>query len=282
MVRSATRLAVPLLAAVWIFFQATPSSHDSAFAESAAAWHLVWSDEFNGTNGSAPDPRKWVYDLGGSGWGNNELQTYTSRRENVRVENGKLVIEARRENFTGADRRARGYTSARLKTKGKASWVYGRIEARIQLPSGPGIWPALWMMGDDVDQAGWPNCGEIDIMENIGREPATVHGTVHGPGYSGAGGIGKAFDLPVGERFSAGFHDFALEWEPSRLRWFVDGREYFSLTPKNLPARAKWVFDKREFLLLNVAVGGSWPGHPSSTNLFPQKMLVDFVRVYSR
>src|SRR5437868_1881458 len=161
-------------------------------------WKLVWADEFSGPDGSAPSATNWVYDLGGDGWGNNELEAYTDRRANSRIQNGNLVIEAREEKFTGKDGKERNYTSARLKTLGKQSWTYGRIEARMKLPRGQGIWPAFWMMGDDVKKAGWPNCGEIDIMENIGKEPAIVHGTVHGPGYSGAGRIGGAYTLPAG------------------------------------------------------------------------------------
>ena len=249
-------------------------------AEATPAWQLAWADEFDQADGSAPSPEKWVHDLGGGGWGNNELQTYTDRRVNSRIEGGRLVIEARKERFIGGDGRARDYTSARLKTKGRASWTYGRIEARIQVPSGQGIWPAFWMLGNGIDSAGWPACGEIDVLEAIGREPNTVHGTVHGPGYSGGKGIGGKFEL-AGQGLADAFHLYAIEWEPERIRWLFDNQVYFTLTPAQLPAGKTWVFDRPHFLLLNVAVGGNWPGNPDETTSFPRQMLVDYVRVYS-
>lgn len=244
-------------------------------------WKLIWADEFEQAHGSAPNGTNWVYDLGGGGWGNNELQTYTDRRVNSRTENGMLVIEARQEKFTGADGKEREFTSARLKTLGKQSWKYGRIEARMKLPRGQGIWPAFWMMGDDIKAVGWPRCGEIDIMEHIGKEPTQVHGTVHGPGYSGAGGIGKAHKLPDGKPVTDDFHTFAVDWEPNKITWLVDGNAYFTLTADKLPAGKKWVFDHPHFILLNLAVGGNWPGKPDSTTVFPQRLVVDYVRVYS-
>lgn len=253
-----------------------------AVAAELPAWNLVWSDEFNLPDGAAPDPAKWVFARGGGGWGNNELQTYTSRTNNARIENGLLVIEARCEDFTGNDGRRRNFTSARLTTKGLAAWTYGRIEARIKIPEGPGIWPAFWMLGAAIDTNAWPACGEIDIMENIGRETNLVHGTAHGPGYAGARGLGGVSRTPAGRRFAENFHLFAVEWEEGRLRWSVDNVPYFSLTPTNLPAGAKWVFNRPQFLLLNLAVGGNWPGAPDATTQFPQRMLVDFVRVYAR
>ncbi|HUS35164.1 MAG TPA: glycoside hydrolase family 16 protein [Verrucomicrobiae bacterium] len=242
---------------------------------------LVWSDEFDQPDGSAPKSKNWVHDLGGDGWGNNELETYTDRRKNSRIENGMLVIEARQEKFSGKDGKEREFTSARLKTLGKQSWKYGRIEARMKLPRGQGIWPAFWMMGDDVKKAGWPNCGEIDVMENIGKEPTQVHGTVHGPGYSGAGGIGKAHTLPNGKAVSDDFHVFAIDWSENKITWLVDGNAYFTLTADKIPANKKWVFDHPHFILLNLAVGGHWPGKPDATTTFPQHLLVDYVRVYA-
>ncbi len=242
----------------------------------AQNWTLVWSDEFAQPDGSAPDSTKWGYDVGGTGWGNNELECYTSRTNNARVEGGQLIIEARQERYRG-----KNYTSARLLTKGKWSWTYGRIEARIKIPRGQGLWPALWMLGANVDSVGWPTCGEIDIMENIGREPGTVHGTLHGPGYSGSDGIGGPFVLPGGAAFADDFHVFAVQWETNRIRWFVDNQPYFSVTPTSLPAGTHWVFAAPQFLLLNVAVGGSWPGKPDGTTIFPQRMLVDYVRIYA-
>jgi beta-glucanase (GH16 family) len=170
------------------------------------------------------------------------------------------------------------YTSARLKTKGRFEQTFGRFEARLRVPRGQGIWPAFWMLGADIDRVGWPTCGEIDVMEHIGREPSTAHGTMHGPGYSGANGIGNAvaFDRPVADDF----HVFAVEWSVNDLRWFVDGREYFRTTSASLPQSARWVFDHPFFLLLNLAVGGAWPGDPDATSTYPQEMVVDYVRVY--
>jgi beta-glucanase (GH16 family) len=248
----------------------------------AEEWKLVWADEFDQPNGSAPDGTNWVYDLGGDGWGNNELESYTDRRENSRIEDGLLIIEARREGFKGKDGKARDYTSARLKTLGKQSWKYGRIEARMKLPRGQGIWPAFWMMGDDVEKAGWPDCGEIDIMEHIGKEPAKVHGTIHGPGYSGAGGIGGSYTLPNGKLIADDFHVFAIEWQTNKITWFIDDHAYFSVRPERLPAGKKWAYDHPHFILLNLAVGGNWPGNPNASTEFPQRLVVEYVRVYER
>ncbi len=242
-----------------------------------SGWNLVWSDEFNQADGTTPDSLKWGYDLGGQGWGNKELEYYTARTNNARIEDGALVIEARQENFGG-----RNYTSARLQTRGKWSWTYGRIEARIKVPRGQGFWPAFWMLGTNMNSAGWPACGEIDIMENLGREPGIVHGTVHGPGYSGAYGIGGPFILPGGKAFADDFHVFGIECETNRICWLVDDQPYFTVAPADLPAGTRWVFNQPKFLLLNLAVGGGWPGNPDATTVFPERMLVDYVRVYSK
>jgi len=228
------------------------------------------------------DPKKWVFDTGGHGFGNQELEYYTTRPENSYIQDGSLVIKAIKESYTGPDGVKRDYTSARLKTQGLFTQAYGRFEARIKIPFGHGIWPAFWMLGDDIPQTHWPNCGEIDIMENIGKEPLIVHGTIHGPGYSGASGIGSPFSLKTGQRFADQFHVYAIEWEPKEIRWYVDDNLYKTITPSNLPAGAKWVYDHPFFLLLNVAVGGGWPGNPDGTTVFPQAMLVDYVRVYKR
>jgi beta-glucanase (GH16 family) len=246
------------------------------------AWKLVWSDEFNGPNDSAVDSNKWVTETGGGGWGNNELEYYTSRLENASQKDGNLVISVLREKYIGPDDATRNYTSARLKTQGKFSQAYGRFEARIKIPRGQGIWPAFWMLGDDIEKPGWPACGEIDIMENIGKEPALVHGTIHGPGYSGANGIGTPYALPGDQRFADDFHIFAVEWEPNTIRFYVDDHLYATRTPADLPKGTKWVYDHRFFLLLNVTVGGGWPGDPDASTVFPQTMLVDYVRVYER
>lgn len=248
----------------------------------SSAWNLVWSDEFNGSDGSAPDPSKWVLETGGGGWGNQELEYYTGRPQNAIQRDGNLVITALKEKYAGPDGVTRDYTSARLKTQGKFAQAYGRFEARIKIPRGQGIWPAFWMLGEDIDKVGWPTCGEIDIMENIGKEPSTVHGTIHGPGYSGDNGIGDPYSLPASERFADDFHVFAVEWEPKAIRFYVDGHVYATRTPGDLPKQTNWVYDHPFFLLLNVAVGGSWPGNPDATSTYPQMMLVDYVRVYSK
>jgi beta-glucanase (GH16 family) len=238
-------------------------------------WKLVWSDEFDQADGSSPNPANWNFDLGASGWGNRELECYTSRTNNARIENGHLVIEAIKESYQGSP-----FTSARLKTQGKWSWKFGRIEARIKVPHGQGIWPAFWTLGENIKDTHWPACGEIDIMENIGKEPGKVHGTIHGPGYSGDAGIGGPYSLSSGA-FSDDFHVFALEWTTNQLKWFVDDNQYFSVTPARLPGGTNWVFTAPHFLLLNVAVGGNWPGYPDESSKFPQRMLVDYVRVYN-
>lgn len=243
----------------------------------------VWSDEFDGPAGAAFDQSKWVADTGGRGFGNRERQFYTTLPQNVAMDgNGNLVITARAEPVSSQYACWYGscrYTSARLKTKGLFSQTYGRFEARIRVPRGQGIWPAFWMLGDDIDAVGWPQCGEIDIMEHIGREPAVAYGTLHGPGYSGAKGISRGDTLPRGG-YADDFHIFAVSWRPNEIRWFIDGRQYHRLTPADLPDGAKWVFDHPFFLLVNLAVGGAWPGDPDASTIFPQRLVVDYVRVY--
>lgn len=235
----------------------------------AQCWTLVWSDEFES---STIDQAKWNFDIGTgvplTGWGNNELQYYTDRPENVRVEDGMLVIEAREESYSGSI-----YTSARLNTKFKGDWTYGRFEFRARLPKGRGIWPALWMLPTDQEYGMWAASGEIDIMEFRGNQPATVYGTLHYGGewpnnvYSGS-----FFTLQEGS-FSDDFHVFVLEWEPDSIRWLV-ADDLYQVQHRGKP------FDKRFHLLMNVAVGGIWPGTPDSSTVFPQQMWVDYVRVY--
>jgi beta-glucanase (GH16 family) len=245
-------------------------------------WTLVWSDEFNSPNGSAVDSSKWMTETGCRGWGNHELECYTDRSENVSVQDGNLVIRAIAEKYTGPDGVTRNYTSARLKTQGKFSQTYGRFEARIKLPGGQGMWPAFWMLGDDIHKVGWPACGEIDIMENIGKESTTIHGSIHGPGYVGDTGLEAPCTLPAKQRFTDDFHLFAIEWDAESVSFYVDKNLYVRRTRADLEPGWKWVFDKPYFLILNLAVGGDWPGNPDSTTLFPQDMLVDYVRVYKR
>ena len=244
---------------------------------------LVWSDEFTSANGSAPDSTKWTYDLGGGGWGNQELQSYTSRPQNVQIEKGNLVITGLQENYTGTDGIARNYTSARLKSQNLFAQAYGRFEARIKIPRGQGIWPAFWMLGNDITQNGWPKCGEIDIMENIGREPGIIHGSLHGPSSAAPTSDRTAtIFLPAGRSYADDFHVYAAEWEPGAVRFYLDSNNYATFTEDQWPSGGQWVFDHPFFIILNLAVGGVWPGNPGSTTQFPQQMLVDYVRVYTK
>lgn len=247
----------------------------------AEGWNLIWSDEFNAPNGSGIDTTKWTPQTGtgNNGWGNAELEYYTDRLDNLYIENptgedGVLVIKAMREDFGGVK-----YTSARIMTFGKFEQMFGRFEVRAKIPYGQGIWPAIWMLGN---KGTWPFCGEIDIMENIGKEPTIIHGTVHGPAYSGAKGISAPYSLPDGAKFSDDYHLYAVEWEPNVIRWYVDNVLYKTLTPEDLPLGGRWVFDHPFYLIMNVAVGGGWPGKPDDTTTFPQTMKVDYVRVYER
>ena len=260
--------------------------NDASFAQEKLTrrsnWTLTWQDEFDGTDGSPVDVSKWTAEVGGNGWGNRELQYYTNRIENAYQENGSLVIKAIKEKYTGADKVSRDYTSARLITKKTFTTQYGRFVARIKLPRGQGIWPAFWMLGVDIDKVGWPKSGEIDIMEYIGKEPSNIYATIHGPGYSGKGGPSTVYSLPGKNNFADDFHTFALEWEPDVLRFYCDDVLFKTATPKDLPAGTKWVYDRPYFILLNLAVGGNWPGSPDSSTVFPQVMLVDYVRVYQK
>ncbi len=235
---------------------------------------LVMSDEFD-TDG-APNSSIWGFNIGTgeNGWGNSELQYYTDRTENVTVQNGVLVITAKKEQFNGSS-----YTSARLLTKGKFEQTYGRFEARMWLPYGQGIWPAFWLLGDDSNGTEvWPQIGEIDIMEYVGDEPTRMFGTVHGPGYSGGESISKSYSLP-NDRFDTGFHVFGIEWGPDYINYYVDDVLYNQITPEDVPG--EWVFNRGPFyIILNLAVGGALPGSPNAETQFPQTLLVDYVRVY--
>jgi|GEM_PF-1338986 len=253
----------------------------STTQQPGGAWKLVWNDEFNGAAGSGVDTSKWTYETGGGGFGNNELEYYTDRTNNVYLEqdpadanNRFLVIKALQESYGN-----RNYTSGRIKTQGKYSFKYGKIEMRAKLPQGQGIWPAFWMLGDNIDTAGWPNSGEIDIMEFVGHTPTNVYGTIHGPGYSGGTSLGTSFTYPAG--FSSAFHTYGIEWEPNVIRWYFDGQLFQTRTIDDLAGRT-WPFDHNFFILLNLAVGGEWPGAPNASTVFPQKYSVDYVRVYQR
>jgi len=273
--------ALLLGALVSISCGAQSAAPQPATTSSNPPWTMTWNDEFNGADGSAPDASKWTAQVGGNGWGNQELESYTTRTANVAQQGGTLVITAALEPYTGADGVTREYTSARLQSKGRFTQQYGRFEARMKLPKGQGMWPAFWLLGDSVDTAGWPACGEIDIMEASGAKRATIGGSLHGPGYSGENPLTATYTLPSGT-FDAGFHVFAVEWEPQQIRFYVDDVLYETRSPSDLPAGTKWVYDHPFFVLLNLAVGGKLPGSPDSTTQFPQKMLVDYVRVYQR
>src|SRR6478752_1047669 len=238
-----------------------------------AGYKLVWSDEFNGAMGSAVDSTKWTFDVGGTGWGNNELEYYTNSTNNAAMDGaGNLVITAKQESMGG-----KSYTSARLKTQGLKTFTYGRVEARMKISQGQGLWPAFWMLGDDIGSNPWPACGEIDIMENIGKEPNIIHATIHGPGYSAGDGPTKQYMLsaPV----ASAFHVFAIEWEMNTIRWYVDDMLYSTKTSSDIPSGATWVYAHPFFIIMNLAVGGGWPGNPDGTTTFPQELKVDYVRV---
>ena len=234
-------------------------------------WELVWQDEFN-TPG-APDAAKWTYDVGNGpnndGWGNAELQSYTNRAENIVIADGKLKITAIKN--------GNAFTSARIKTQGLFEQGYGRIEASIKLPYGPGIWPAFWMVGNDVNTKGWPQCGEIDIMEGRGQEPNIIHGTVHGPEYSGGAATTASYGLQ-NARFDTEYHLFAVEWTENCIDFYVDDVLYSRITPEKVTGN--WVYDHPFFIILNVAVGGNYVGWPTTSTPFPQTMYVDYVKVY--
>lgn len=252
-----------------------------------AGWQLVWSDEFNARAGTPPNPDNWGHEIGDGtingipGWGNSELQYYTDRPENVTHDGrGHLVITARRTAGSAAPDCYYGpcqYTSARLLSAHRVEFAYGRIEARIKVPGGAGLWPAFWALGANIDRVGWPQSGEIDIMEFVGRNPTTIFGTIHGPGYAGGQSFGGTYDFnaPVPDAF----HTYAVEWQPGRIVWYVDGIKYHEATPDHV-APNPWVFDHGFFLLLNMAVGGNFGGPVGADTQFPASMLVDYVRVY--
>ncbi|MFF9410210.1 lectin [Streptomyces anandii] len=256
------------------------SARADAPAAPAVAAVSTFSDTFDGPAGAAVDPAKWQTETGDN-VNNHERQYYTAGNRNAALDGqGHLVITARHENpanyqcWYGTCQ----YTSARLNTSGKFAAQYGHVEARMKIPRGQGMWPAFWMLGDDIGQVGWPNSGEIDVMENVGFEPSTVHGTIHGPGYSGSGGIGAGYTLPGGQAFADAFHTFAVDWAPDSITWSVDGNVYERRTPADLGGRT-WVFNKPFFLILNLAVGGYWPGDPDGSTAFPAQLVVDSVSV---
>ena len=235
------------------------------------SWTLSWSDEFNGTSGTQPDATKWSYDLGTGtdGWGNQELQSYTNSTNNIAMDGqGNLVITAIKN--------GNSYTSARIKTAGKFSQKYGRFEARIKTPYGPGIWPAFWMLGENISTVSWPQCGEIDIMELKGNQPNVIYGSLHGPGYSGGNALTSSHAL-FNERYDTNYHTFAVEWTENKIDFYMDN--YLFKTRKKSEI-SSWVFNTDFYLLLNLAVGGAFVGFPTDGTPFPQKMIVDYIRVY--
>jgi len=237
-------------------------------------WTLVWEDQFDGPSGQLPSAANWRFDIG-TDWGNQQLEFDTDRAENTSLDgNGNLAITARQEFYQGSS-----FTSARITTQDLFEPQGGLIEARMQLPSGQGVWPAFWLLGANIETVPWPGCGEIDIMEYRGQEPDVIHGSLHGPGYSGGDAVTSAFYLG-NDRFDTGFHVFSVEWNKNSISWYVDGTRYRTVTRDDLPG--EWVFDHPFYIILNVAVGGTYVGYPSPATAFPQTMLVDWVRVYER
>jgi beta-glucanase (GH16 family) len=253
---------------------------DAPDESAVPGYTLTWSDEFDGADGSAPDPSKWTYDIGGSGWGNNEREYYTSTLANSQQQGGNLIITATPDGASSLScwYGTCLYTSARLKTQGLFAQAYGRFEARAQMPFGKGLWPAFWMLGSDISTVNWPACGEIDILETIGTDVSTNHGSLHAPGYNPTG----TYPLPDGGTYAEAFHTFAIEWEPGEIRFYVDDQLYETRDQSGVPDGGTWEFDTPFFIILNVAVGGNWPGDPDSTTTFPQTLKVDWVRVYQK
>lgn len=283
MSRSPRLLSIVAVALAVCSASCSDSSSSTGEGGIRPGWTLAWADEFNGADGAPADPSKWTALLGGDGWGNAEREYYTADLANVRQEGGSLLITADK---TGIDGKNCWYgpcthTSGRLETKGKFELKYGRFEARIQIPRGQGLWSAFWMLGADYDKVGWPACGEIDIMENVGMEPRLVHGSLHGPGYSGGSALTSDYALPSGAAFAADYHVYAVEWDSGSLRFYVDDTLFETRSPEDALSGATWVYDHPFYLLLNLAVGGNWPGDPDQTTAFPATMKIDYVRAYT-
>ncbi len=273
-------IALVLASSVLSSCAATPTAQ-SVTEQATPQWTLVWREGFGGAAGSQPNPRYWNYDLGNRDYGNEELEFYTQDRQNIRMNGlGQLEIRALKNQANPDLPCWNGgrcpYTSARITTKGKVTFQYGKVEARIKVPPGRGFLPAFWSMGDGA--AGWPDNGEIDVMEVVGQNPRTVYGTIHGPGYVGVERLGGHKDLK--RDISSGFHVFALIKRPHEILWLVDGAVYHRVTPSDLPEGTQWVFERPFYLLLNLAVGGVWPGTPPADTVFPKVMVVDYVRVW--
>ena len=242
-----------------------------SFACHQPKWQLAWSDEFDG---ATINDSIWTHEIGGHGWGNNELEFYTDRTENSRVEAGNLIIEARLDSMEG-----NAYTSARMITKGKKDFLYGKMEVRAKLPTGVGAWPAIWMLGNNIGEIGWPDCGEIDIMENVGFDPDTIHANIHTKAYNHVIGTNKGNRIGLEDPFED-FHIYAVEWFADSMNFYVDDQKYFSFLNEKT-GNDVWPFDKPHYLILNIAIGGGWGGQKGvDDSIFPQQMLVDYVRYY--
>lgn len=267
------------MSATWLLVACSIApGHPAEGSSKAFGGHKAsWSDEFNGRAGTPPDPDKWNYDTGASGWGNRELERYTTGRGNSRLDgHGRLRIIARHRPGTGIKRGS--YTSARLTTKGNFAFRYGRVAIRAKLPKGRGLWPAFWMLGARFPRVDWPFCGEIDVMENLGQKIRVSSGFVHGPGTladTGVGGFHRS------ERSLArGFHVFSASWSAKAIAFAVDGHVFRRILKSEYPPGQTWAFDRKMFLLVNLAVGGSWPGDPSRKTVFPARFVIDWVRVW--
>ena len=278
-------LAIPLILAVVTCSGPTSSENEDEdpyeriTTASGRTWQLVWNDEFD--RDGMPDGSKWQYDAGYIA--NNEEQYYTiGRPENSRIEGGHLTIEARQEPYTSPTNVQAEYTSARLKTEGRAAWTYGRIEVRARLPRGRGMWPAIWMLGTNISQVGWPTCGEIDIMEHVGFQPTRVHANIHTRAFNHTINTGKGASTTIENPYDE-FHVYAVEWLEDRLEFFVDGRQYFAYPKQEGYSNDEWPFDKPHFLILNAAVGGDWGGQQGiDDSIFPTEFVIDYVRVYEQ
>jgi len=264
------KFQISIIYSLLIIILLSSCSKDAKQTLPQRSWQLTWSDSFNA---HALDTTRWSFDLGAGGWGNSELETYTNSSSNLWLDgNGHLVITALQPS-------AGNYTSARIKTKYLFSQAYGRFEASIKTPYGPGIWPAFWLLGSNIDSVAWPQCGEIDIMEQQGQSPNINHGSVHGPGYSGGSAITKAYQLTNG-RFDTDYHIYAIEWGPDYIDFFIDNFLYEVITPGDVTGN--WVFNHPFYIILNVAVGGNYVGWPTSSTPFPQSMYIDYVNVYKQ
>ena len=275
-------IPVLLLGALLVVIEACRFSEafpGSAGGPRGGAGSLVWADEFNGPRGRLPDPRKWTLETG-YGWGDRELQSYTGRPANVSLDGkGRLVVTARPERYTGPDGRAARYTSARINSRARFEFAYGRVEARIRVPRGRGLLPAFWALGSNLDRVGWPASGEIDVVEVNGREPFRLHGSLHGPRRGHKSYVLEA-TRPTPRPLASGFHVYGISWSPGRIAFRLDGEVYAVRTRFDLPAGSRWTFEHPFFLLLNVAVGPRWLGPPDATTPWPARMLVDWVRVW--